>query len=112
MTDLTPRVDGRGNTYPASAMDVDRATATASRIRGEVAEIRGAADDLAAGTDFEVAVSAFLTVQAELLERNGGTPQRADNLSPLDDSRENAAYFTTPARSALLIARAYNDRKD
>jgi hypothetical protein len=90
-------------------MEVSRAEGTASRIRREVAEIRLAADDLAAGTDFEVSVSAFLTVQATMLERAGGTSERADSLRPEQDTREDPNTFPTPARSALLIARAHHD---
>jgi hypothetical protein len=89
-------------------MEVDLAEGTAARIRREVAEIREAADDLAAGTDVEVAVSAFLTVQAELLERHGGTAERADSLSRYDDTVDHPGMFPTAARSALLIARAHH----
>lgn len=104
---LPIREDWNGNRCPASAMEIHRAEATASRIRREVAEIRRAAKHLAEGSPFEVAVSDFLTVQATMLERAGATTQRADNLSDLDDTRDQPGIFTTPARNALLIARAH-----
>lgn len=107
VTTLPPRVDWHHNERPASAMEIDRAEGTAVRIRGEVAEIREAADDLAAGTNFEVAVAAFLVAQATMLERAGSTPQRADSMRPEEDSREEPGTFPTAARSALLIARAH-----
>lgn len=105
---LPQREDWHGNRRPASAMEMSRAEGTAARIRGEVAEIRTAVSELAGGTPFEVAVAQFLTVQAELLERNGSTPLRADDLRDIDDTRDTPGIFETAARSALLIARAHN----
>lgn len=107
---VLPRGDMNGNTWPATTREVHRAEATASRIRGEVAEIRTAAGHLAAGTPFEQAVAEFLGVQATVLERAGGTPRRADGLRPDEDTREDPGMFPTAARSALLITRAHNDQ--
>lgn len=107
MTNLPPRVDWHGNKRPASSMEVDRAEGTANRIRREVADIRHAAEQLADGGPFESQVAEFLTAQATMLERAGSTPQRADSLRPEEDTREDPGTFPTPARSALLIARAY-----
>ncbi|MGW2550070.1 hypothetical protein [Streptomyces sp. NPDC001635] len=105
---LPPRGDWEGNERPASAAEVARAEATAARIRGEVAEIRRAAERLAAGSPFQAAVAEFLSIQATVLERAGSTAERADDLSRSDDTREDPGMFATAARSALLIARAYN----
>lgn len=107
MTVLPTRIDWHKNERPADAMEVARAEGIAARIRREVAEIREAADYLAAGTDAEVAVAAFLIAQATMLERAGSTPQRADAMRREEDTRENPGTFPTAARSALLIARAY-----
>ncbi|BDT39486.1 hypothetical protein [Streptomyces yaizuensis] len=107
MTSLPTRVDSHGNEREASAMEVNRAEGTAIRIRREVAEIRAAAARLAAGTTAEKAVADFLTVQATMLERAGGTPQRADGMRLDDDTVDQPGQFPSPARSALLIARAY-----
>ncbi|SEB31633.1 hypothetical protein SAMN04490357_0186 [Streptomyces misionensis] len=107
MTTLPPRVDWHGNERPASAMEVDRAEGIAARIRREVAEIRTAAEQLAAGSPFEAQVAEFLTVRAEILERAGGTAERATSLGRHDDTLAEPGMFPNPARSALLIARAY-----
>ncbi|MFI9176099.1 hypothetical protein [Streptomyces lincolnensis] len=82
-TPLRTRVDWSGAERPASA-----AAGAAARVRDEVAEIRTAAEDLAAGGPTEVAVADFLTAQATLLERAGATAERADALRPNDDARE------------------------
>ncbi|MGW9026831.1 hypothetical protein ACWGQ5_22125 [Streptomyces sp. NPDC055722] len=103
---LPPRVDWAGNERPASAAEVARAEATAARIRREVAEIRTAVERLTGGSPLNAAVAEFLTVQATLLERHGGTAQRAETLSRYDDTREDPSVFPSAARSALLIARA------
>ncbi|GAA0611994.1 hypothetical protein [Streptomyces crystallinus] len=108
MTTLPTRVDGDGTERQASARETHRAEGTSARIRGEVAEIRTAADDLAVGTDFDRSLSAFLTVQAELLKRHGATAQHADSLSRNDDTRDDPGMFPTAARSALLISRAHH----
>ncbi|MGI5135473.1 MULTISPECIES: hypothetical protein [unclassified Streptomyces] len=103
---LPSRVDWEGNERPAFAAEVARAEATAARIRREVAEIRTAVERLAGGSPLNAAVAEFLTVQATLLERHGGTAQRAETLSRYDDTREDPGVFPSAARSALLIARA------
>ncbi|MEU1592826.1 hypothetical protein ABZ468_08170 [Streptomyces sp. NPDC005708] len=103
---LPPRADWEGNERPATAAEVARAEATAARIRREVAEIRTAAERLEGGSPFAVAVAEFLTVQATLLERHGGTAERAESLSRYDDTRDDPDTFPSAARSALLIARA------
>lgn len=106
---LPPRVDWNGNERPASAMEVSRAEGTAVRINREVAEIRAAAEQLATRSPFERAVAEFLTTEATMLERNGGTAQRAEALRFDQDTREQSGMFPTAARSALLIARAQLD---
>ena len=88
MTELPIRVDWHGNERPASAMEVTRAD----------------------GTAFEAAVAGFLTVQATMLDRAGGTPERADSMRREDDTLEDPDTFPTAARSALLIARAHLGR--
>ncbi|MEU1599316.1 hypothetical protein ABZ468_42580 [Streptomyces sp. NPDC005708] len=103
---LAPHVDWAGNERAASAAEVARAEATAARIRREVAEIRTAVERLAGGSPLNAAVANFLTVQATLLERHGGTAQRAETLNRCDDTREDPGVFPSAARSALLIARA------
>lgn len=107
MTSLPPRVDWHGNERPASAMEVERAEGTAARIRAEANEIRAAAEQLASGSAFEAQVAEFLTVQATMLERNGGEARYANTLRPDQDTREQRDMLPTAARSALLIARAY-----
>lgn len=107
VTTLPTRVEWNGKERPASAMEVTLAEGTAVRIRHEVAEIREAADDLAAGTDFEVAVAAFLIAQATMLERAGSTAERADSMRREEDTLDEPGTFPNPARSALLIARAH-----
>ena len=111
MTALSPRVDRNGNERSASAMEVDRAEGTAARIRCEVAELRTAAERLAARGAFEAAVAEFLTVQAKMLERAGGTAERADSMRREDDTLDAPGMFPSPARSALLIARAHLGKK-
>lgn len=106
MTTLPSHVDWNGNERPATAMEVAMAESTAARIRREVAEIRSAAEQLATGNQFDTAVAEFLTIQATILERCGGTELSASVLRPDDDTREWAGMFPTAARSALLIARA------
>lgn len=105
MSIVPPRVDWDGNERPASTMEVARAEETAARIRREAAEIRAAAEQLGDGNPFEAAIAEFLTAQATLLERCGGTPQRAEMLRPDEDTRDAPGMFPTAARSALLIAR-------
>ena len=107
MTALHRRVDWDGNVREATAMEVDRAEGTAARIRREVAEIRTAAEKLATGGPFEAQVAEFLTVQATMLERAGGTAQRADSMRREEDTLDEPGTCPIPARSALLIARAY-----
>ncbi|WP_333745472.1 hypothetical protein [Streptomyces sp. IBSBF 2950] len=111
MTILPPRVDWRGTERPASAMEITRAEGMAIRIRCEVAEIRTAAEQLADGSPFEVAVAEFLDAQATMLERAGGTPERADSMRREDDTLADPDMFPNAARSALLIARAYHSEK-
>ncbi|MFD0353672.1 hypothetical protein ACFVHW_07965 [Streptomyces sp. NPDC127110] len=111
MTTLPQRVDWYDNRRPASAAEVAWAEGTATRIRREVADIRTAADSLAAGTDFDKAVAAFLLMQATMLERNGGTPEHADSMRREQDTLEEPGTFPTAARSALLIARARLDAR-
>lgn len=106
MSGLPPRVDWDGNEQKASDAEVARAGGTAARIRREVAEIRSAVERLNGGSPFESSVAEFLSVQANLLERRGSTPQRADSLRSEGDTREVAGSFPSAARSALLIARA------
>ncbi|MEU3399458.1 hypothetical protein [Streptomyces filamentosus] len=107
MTKLPTRVDWNGNERPASTREVYRAESTAARIRREVADIRAAAEQLAAGTPLEAAVADFLTVQATILERAGGTAELADSIRREQDTLEDPGMFPSPARSALLIARAH-----
>lgn len=105
---LPTRVDWNGNERPASAMEVTRAESTAIRIRREVEEIRAAAGQLTAtGGEFEREVAEFLTVQALMLSRAGSTAQRADMMRREEDTLDDPGTFPNPARSALLIARAY-----
>lgn len=111
MSGLPPRVDWDGNKREASGAEVARAEGTAARIRREVAEIRAAVERLNGGSPFESSVAEFLSVQANLLERCGGTAQRADSLRLEGDTREVAGLFPTAARSALLIARAIPERQ-
>lgn len=106
MSILPPRADWDGNERPASTMEVARAEGAAARIRREAAEIRAAAEQLGDGNPFEAAVAEFLTAQATLLERCGGTAQHAETLRPDQDTRDAPGVFPTAARSALLIARA------
>ncbi|MGW2937859.1 hypothetical protein ACWDA7_40005 [Streptomyces sp. NPDC001156] len=103
---LPSRVDRAGNERPASVAEVARPEASAARIRREVAEIRTAVQRLSGGSRLNVAVAEFLAVQATLLERHGGTAQRAETPSRYDDTREDPSMFPSAARSALLIARA------
>ncbi|MFD8609377.1 hypothetical protein [Streptomyces sp. NPDC059631] len=107
MTTLPPRVDWSGNERPASAMEVGRAEGTAARVRREVAEMRAAAEQFATGGPFEAAVAEFLTVRAEMHERAGGTAERADHMDRYDYTADAPGAFPSPARSALLIARAH-----
>ncbi|MET9436853.1 hypothetical protein [Streptomyces sp. NPDC006551] len=76
-----------------------------------MAEIRTAAEQLAGGGPFETAVSEFLAVQATMLERAGGTAQRADSMRREEDTLDEPDTFPSPARSALLIARAHLGKK-
>lgn len=92
MSTLPTRVDWHGDEREATAGEVVRAEGIAARIRREVAEIRSAAE--------------FLTAQATMLERAGGTAERANTLRLTEDTREEAGMFPTAARSALLFARA------
>jgi len=85
---LPARVDWSGTERPAGAAEVARAEGTAARIRREVAEIHTAAQDLAACGSVEVAVADFLTVQAAVLKRAGGSAEHADTLRPDEDTRE------------------------
>lgn len=110
MSILPPRADWDGKVRAASDAEVARAESTAARIRREVTEIRAAAERLSDGIPFETAVAEFLTVQAALLERGGGTAQRAEMLRTDEDTREAPGMFPSAARSALLIARAIPDR--
>lgn len=107
MTTLPTRVEWDGTERPASAMEVTRAEGTAARIRHEVADIRGAAEQLATMGPFEDAVAKFLTVHATMLERAGGTTERAYSMSFDEDTLDAPGMFPNAARSALLIARAY-----
>ncbi|MEW9521812.1 hypothetical protein [Streptomyces tubercidicus] len=109
MTDLPPIVNWRGEQRQPTTGEVARAEGTAARIRQEVADMRAAAEQLAAGSrsPFESAVADFLAVQATMLERAGSTPQRANSLRPEEDTREERDTFPSAARSALLIARAH-----
>ncbi|MFD9721096.1 hypothetical protein [Streptomyces sp. NPDC059076] len=107
MTGLPIRVDWNGNQREATTGEIARAEGTAARIRREVGEMRTAAEQLANGGPVDQAVADFLTVQATLLERSGGTLQRADNLRPEDDTRDQPGMLNNAARSALLIARAH-----
>lgn len=107
MSTLPPISDWHGNQREATAGETARAEATAVRVLGEVAEIRAAAELLAAGTPVEAAVADFLRVQATLLERAGGSLAYARTLRPDDDTREWSGMLPTAARSALLIARAH-----
>ncbi|MBP5926662.1 hypothetical protein F3K32_42400 [Streptomyces sp. LBUM 1483] len=111
MTILPPRVDWHGTERPASAMETSRAEGTAIRIRREVAEIRTAAEQLADGSPFEIAVAEFLDAQATMLERAGSTPERANCMRREDDTLDEPGTFPNAARSALLIARAYHSEK-
>ncbi|MEU1121842.1 MULTISPECIES: hypothetical protein [unclassified Streptomyces] len=77
-----------------------------ARIRREVADMRAAADLLAAGAAWEVQTADFLRTTATVLERNGGTAQHAELLRWDQDTREEPGMLPTAARSALLIARA------
>ncbi|MFD4795906.1 hypothetical protein [Streptomyces anulatus] len=107
MTTLNRRVDWDGNVREATAMEIDRAEGTAARIRSEVAEMRSAVEQLASNGPFEIQVAEFLTVQATMLERAGSTAQRADSMRREEDTLHDPDTFPSPARSALLIARAY-----
>lgn len=104
---LPPISDWHGNQREATTGETARAEATAARVLAEVAEIRAAADQLAAGTPIEAAVADFLRVQATLLERTGGSLAGTRTMRPDEDTREWAGMLTTAARSALLIARAH-----
>ncbi|WP_327270771.1 hypothetical protein OG233_30690 (plasmid) [Streptomyces sp. NBC_01218] len=100
---VSTRDPGRGET--------DHAEATAIRIRAEAAEIHTAAEQLAAADDpFREAVAAYLTVQAVLLERAGGTTARA--ILPDEDTVAQPGVFPSAARSALLIARTHRAARD
>lgn len=108
MTKLPTRVDWTGKERPASAMEISRAEGIVVRVRREVAEIRAAAEQLAAtSSPFDAEVAEFLTVQANMLERAGGNILAADCMRREDDTLDEPGTFPTPARSALLIARAY-----
>ena len=107
MSTLPPHVDWHGRRREPDAHEVALAEGTAARVRREVAEIRAAAELLAAGTATEAAVADFLRVQATLLERAGGTAESTTTLRPHEDTREESGMLPTAARSALLIARAH-----
>ncbi|MFE4496075.1 hypothetical protein ACFRKD_26840 [Streptomyces niveus] len=111
MTHLPPRVDWHGVERAASTERISRAEGIAARIRREAQEIRTAADHLAALGPVETATAGFLRVQAELLDRAGGTAERANTLRPEEDTRDISGMFPTPARSALLIARAHHQQR-
>lgn len=106
MTDLPPIVNWHGEKRQATTGEAARAEGTAARIREEVADIRAAAEQLASGSPLQAAVADFLTVQAKILERSGGTADRANGLTSDQDTREEPGMLPTAARSALLIARA------
>ncbi|MFE9735502.1 hypothetical protein ACFYO9_34165 [Streptomyces sp. NPDC005863] len=108
MTTLHRRVDWDDNVREATAIETDRAEGTATRIRHQVTEIRTAAEQLTATGDiFDAAVATFLTAQATMLERAGSTAQRADSMRREEDTLDDPGTFPSPARSALLIARAH-----
>ncbi|MEU9337898.1 hypothetical protein AB0D49_32840 [Streptomyces sp. NPDC048290] len=111
-TGLPPRVDWHGIERPADDAEVFSAEGIAARVRREAAEMRAAAAELAAGTSdpLDIAVAAFLTTQATLLERAGGDAVRADVIRPEQDTLHSSGTLPTAARSALLIARAHQER--
>ncbi|MEU1133355.1 hypothetical protein ABZ383_26460 [Streptomyces sp. NPDC005900] len=104
---LPPRVDWHGHEREATAGEVAQAEGTAARVRREVADMRAAAERLASGTAFEVAVATFLQTEATLLERRGAEARYAAVLPWDKDTRAEPGMLPTAARSALLIARAY-----
>lgn len=108
MTGLPPRVNWHNEERPATEAEVELAEGTAARIRREVAEMRTTAEQLRNdGDTLHAAVADFLTVQATILERNGGEPRYASTLRAEQDTREQPGMLPTAARSALLISRAY-----
>lgn len=109
---LLTRVDDRGNEIPYTEAELLRYQARVTRVRGEVAEIRAAAESLrGAGGAFHDQVADFLECEARLLER----ANEADGSVELrwqDDTRQTRDYAPTSARRALLIARAWTtDRR-
>ncbi|MEV7897411.1 hypothetical protein [Streptomyces cyaneofuscatus] len=103
---LPPLTNWHGDERPATGAETALAAGRAARVRREVADIRAAAQQMADGSPVEAEVAAFLTVQAELLERAGGEASSAHYLRPEQDTRQEPGMFPTAARSALLIARA------
>ncbi len=77
------------------------------RLAGEIAEIREAARLMAEQDDaFLTASAQFLTVQARLLHGENETCT-GETLPWGKDTTEDPDTLATPARSALLMARAY-----
>ncbi|MFD5907064.1 hypothetical protein ACFWHG_36990 [Streptomyces microflavus] len=103
---LPPITNWHGDERAATAAETALAEGRAARIRREVAEIRTAAEQLAAGSPAEAEVAAFLTDQALMLERAGGEARSARHLRPEQDTIAEPGMFPTPALRALLIARA------
>lgn len=100
-----PIVDWHGNERQWSEAEVALQNGRVARINREVAEIRRAAEQMAAKGDlFHSEVAEFLNAEALMLERaNKGSFLRGE-----DDTQERPGMFHTAARRALLIARAYN----
>ena len=79
------------------------------RIAGEIVEIREAARLMADQDDpFLTAASEFLSVQARLLHGENETCT-GEVLPWGKDTAEDPDMLPTPARSALLMARAYTE---
>lgn len=104
---LLKRVDWQEKELPYSAAEVTRYKARVQRVRAEVAEIRTAAEGMrAAGSPFLLEVTAFLDREARGLESSNETDGGVE-LQPQDDTVEHPLYGITPARQALLLARAW-----
>ncbi|MFD5616461.1 hypothetical protein [Kitasatospora sp. NPDC127060] len=102
-----PRVDWNGRTVETSPIERTLAAGRYKRVAGEIAEIRMAAQLMAEDADAcRRETSAFLTVQARLLNGENEHATGAD-LPWGRDTKEVPDELPSPARSALLIARAY-----
>ncbi|MFF7954160.1 hypothetical protein [Streptomyces griseorubiginosus] len=106
---LLKRMDWHDNELPYTQEEVLRHEARLARVRQEVADIRRAATSLReAGGRFHTEVADFLTAQARYLE-SANEADGGVELQPQDDTVEHPVHGITPARRALMLARAWNE---